>query len=105
MRLVPLCLSLLCLLPAHIPASATPACADAALRLNELMAGPARDWDASGTFSSRDDEWVEVVNTGVTSLPLQGFIITDGDSLPRFALSGTLAPGEHRMVTGKESFD
>jgi hypothetical protein len=105
MRLGPMCLCLLLSLPAHLPASATPACADAALRLNEFVAGPARDWDGSGAFSSRDDEWIEVVNAGVTSLPLEGFIITDGDSLPRFALSGTLAPGGHLMVTGRESFD
>src|SRR6266850_781853 len=99
MRVGPMCLCLLLSLPATFPASATPACADAALRLNEFVAGPARDWDGSGTFSSRDDEWIEVVNAGVTPLPLEGFIITDGDSLPRFALSGTLAAGEHRMVT------
>ncbi len=105
MRLGPLCLCLLFALPAHLPGSSTPACADAALRLNEFMAGPARDWDGSGTFSSRDDEWVEVVNTGATPLALAGFLITDGDSLPRYALSGTLAPGEHLLVTGKQSYD
>jgi hypothetical protein len=84
---------------------APPARADSPLRLNEFMAGPARDWDGSGSFSSRDDEWVEVVNAGAAPLDLAGFIITDGDSLPRFALTGILAPGGHRMVTGKESFD
>src|SRR6267378_3583905 len=41
-----------------------------ALSLNEICAGPAHDWDGSGTFSSRDDEWVEVVNTGATPLEL-----------------------------------
>jgi hypothetical protein len=105
MRLAPLCLCLLVALPAQICAAATPARAAAPLRLNEFMAGPARDWDGSGTFSSRDDEWVEVVNDGATPLPLAGFLITDGDSLPRFALSGTLAPGEHLLVTGKQSYD
>jgi hypothetical protein len=100
-----MCLCLLFALPIHLPAAATPACADAPLRLNELMAGPARDWDGSGTFSSRDDEWIEVVNTGGTSLALTGFLVTDGDSLPRFALSGTLAAGEHLLVTGRQSFE
>jgi len=75
------------------------------LRLNEFCAGPARDWDGSGAFSSRDDEWVEVVNTGSTPLDLTGFYLTDGDSIPRFAFSGTLAAGERRLVFGKESFD
>jgi hypothetical protein len=100
-----MCLCLLFALPAHLPAAATPACADTPLRLNELMAGPARDWDASGTFSSRDDEWIEVVNTGATPIVLGGFFITDGDSLPRYALSGTLAGGEHLLVTGRQAFE
>lgn len=105
MRVAPLCLCLLFVLPTHIPASATPACADAPLKLNEIMAGPARDWDGSGTFSSRDDEWVELVNTGATPLDLDGFFLTDGDSIPRLALSGTLAAGARRVVTGAESYD
>lgn len=84
---------------------AAPACADSPLRLNEVLAGPARDWDGSGAFSSRDDEWVEVVNTGATPLTLDGFIVTDGDSIPRFALSGTLAAGARRVIFGRESYD
>lgn len=75
------------------------------LRLNEFCAGPTRDWDGSGAFSSRDDEWVEVVNTGSTSLDLTGFYLTDGDTIPRFAFSGILGAGERRLVFGKESFD
>lgn len=105
MRVAPLCLCLLFTLPVHFPAAATPACADAPLRLNEIMAGPARDWDGSGTFSSRDDEWIEVVNTGATPLPLAGFLVTDGDSLPRYALSGTLGAGQRLFVSGRQSFE
>ena len=69
------------------------------------MAGPARDWDGSGTFSSRDDEWVEVVNTGAGAIGLSNFLITDGDTIPRFALSGTLAAGERLVIYGKTSYD
>jgi len=105
MRFAPAIITLALLLSPHLPASATPACAATPLKLNEILAGPARDWDGSGAFSSRDDEWVEVVNTGATPLDLGGFLLTDGDSLPRFAFSGTLAPGGHRVVYGKESFD
>jgi hypothetical protein len=105
MRLAPAVLSLVFALPVHIPALATTACADPALKLNEICAGPARDWDGSGVFSSRDDEWVEVVNTGATPLDLVGFLITDGDSIPRFELSGSLDPGAVRVIYGKESFD
>ncbi len=75
------------------------------LLLNEFLAGPARDWDGSGTLSTRDDEWVEVCNTGLAALDLSPFLITDGDHLPRYAFSGTLGPGERRLVFGKESYD
>ncbi len=103
MRLAPLCLCLLFALPIHIPAAATPACADGPLRLNEFMAGPARDWDGSGVFSSRDDEWIEFVNTGVTSLDLSGYLITDRDSIPRLALAGLVEAGGHLLVTGGQA--
>src|SRR5262245_21349322 len=83
---------------------ARPACA-ASLRINEILAGPARDWDGSGTFSSRDDEWVEIVNAGGSSVDLSAFLITDADSIPRMALSGVLAPGERRLILGKDSYD
>ena len=77
----------------------------ATLQINEVLAGPARDWDGSGVLSTRDDEWVELRNASAGTIDLAGFIITDGDSIPRFALSGMLAPGEHRVVFGKESYD
>src|SRR5256885_13355400 len=105
MRLAPLSLCLMLTLPAHLPALATPACAQSSLRLNEIMAGPARDWDGSGLFSSRDDEWVEVVNVGLETLDLAGWLLTDGDVIPRYALAGPLAPGERRLVFGKDSYD
>ncbi len=105
MRLAPLALGLLLAIPAHLPACATTACADAPLRLNEILAGPARDWDGSGTFSSRDDEWVEIVNTGASPLTLDGFFITDGDSIPRYALAGSLGAGEFLRVTGRQAYD
>ena len=95
------CLAL-ALLP-HLPAAS--ACADSPLRLNEIMAGPARDWDGSGTFSSRDDEWVEVANTGATTIDLSSFLITDGDSIPRYAFTGTLAAGARLVIYGKNSWD
>lgn len=77
----------------------------ATLEVNEILAGPARDWDGSGTFSSRDDEWVEVRNAGVVPLDLGGWFITDGDSIPRMALSGTLGAGARLVVYGRTSYD
>ena len=75
------------------------------LVLNEFMAGPARDWDGTGTFSSRDDEWVEVRNPDPGTLDLTGYLLSDGDSIPRFAFSGTLGPQQRLLVFGRQSYD
>ena len=80
-----------------------PAQAAPDVRISEFMAGPARDWDGSGTFSSRDDEWVEIVNGGAVTADLAPYFLTDGDSIPRFAFTGTLAPGAVVLVTGSAS--
>jgi hypothetical protein len=70
------------------------------LRLNEILAGPARDWDGDGLYDSKSDEWVEVQNAGTGAVLLDEYRIADADRTVRFALSGTLAPGEVRLVTG-----
>ena len=87
------------------PSAASAPTPGSGLRINEFLAGPARDWDGSGVFSSRDDEWVEVLNAGSVSLDLTGYVLTDGDKIPRYAFSGTLAAGEHLVVYGKTSYD
>jgi len=86
------------------PAVASPASLPD-VRLNEILAGPARDWDGSGAFSSRDDEWIEILNAGAGVADLSSFFVTDGDTLPRYAFGGTLAPGAVLLVTGKMSYD
>jgi len=73
------------------------------VRLSEILAGPGRDWDGNGTFSSRDDEWFEIVNGGASTVDLSSWFMTDGDSIPRFGFSGTLAPGATLLVTGAAS--
>jgi hypothetical protein len=83
---------------------AAPSTTASALKLNEFLAGPARDWDGDGTVSTRDDEWIELVNTGAVALDLSSFYFTDGDSVPRFAFSGSIAPGGRRVVFGSESY-
>jgi hypothetical protein len=84
----------------HLPA-ATSGVRRLPLRLNEIMAGPARDWDGSGHFSSRDDEWVEVVNTG--GAPLDSALPDHSTATPspRYAFSGTLAAGAHLVISAR----
>jgi len=82
----------------HAPAAAAPD-----VRLSEILAGPARDWDGNGVFSSRDDEWIELVNGGTAPADLTPYFVTDGDSIPRFGFTGTLAPGTVLLVTGAMS--
>ena len=106
-----LCLALLTLAP---PALATPArrpqpistpATVSPLVLNEILAGPARDWDGNGLFSSRDDEWVEILNIDAAPLDLPGWLITDGDQIPRYGLSGNLAPGRRRVIFGSDAYN
>jgi len=80
-----------------------PAVAAPDVRISEFLAGPARDWDGNGTFSSRDDEWIEIVNGGAATADLTPYFMTDGDSIPRFGFTGTLAPGAVVLVTGSAS--
>jgi hypothetical protein len=103
MRIAPVVFALALVSSFLSPPAASPV--SASLALNEFLAGPARDWDGSGAYSSRDDEWVEVINPGPGPLDLAGYFITDGDSIPRFAFTGTLAPGARQVVFGKQSYD
>jgi len=75
------------------------------LELNEILAGPARDWDGDGIFDARADEWVEVANRTAAPIDLSPYRLSDADSTIRFGFSGTLAPGAVLLVTGKMSED
>jgi hypothetical protein len=88
-----------------VAAASSPVAAAPDLRLSEFMAAPASDWDGNGVFSSRDDEWVEIVNGGAVPVDLADWFVTDGDSIPRYAFTGTLAPGAVLLVTGGMSVD
>jgi len=70
------------------------------LRLNEILAGPARDWDGDGIYDSKGDEWLEVQNVGPVALAADEYRITDADRTVRMALEGTLGPGEVKLVLG-----
>ncbi len=78
---------------------------EAQILLNEFMADPARDWDGDGEYNYRDDEWVEIINTGSKAVDLSGYMISDGvDGYSwRYAFLGTLAPGAVTVVYGSDS--
>jgi len=73
--------------------------------INEYMPDPARDWDGDGEYNYRDDEWVEIVNMGDTSVDLDGLLLRDGDEqvLWRYGFSGELAAGAAMAVFGSDA--
>jgi hypothetical protein len=77
----------------------------AQLAINEIMADPARDWDGDGALSSRDDEWVEIINLGKAAVDLAGYRLSDGEGRPvwRYGFSGVLEAGALRIVYGSDS--
>jgi|AMFO01.1.fsa_nt_gi hypothetical protein len=73
------------------------------LVLNEIMADPASDWDGDGIYDYRDDEWVEVYNTGPETVDLSGFLLGDDQGLLTYGFQGSLGPGETLVVYGSQS--
>lgn len=76
----------------------------AQIKLNEILADPARDWDGDGAVNSKLDEWVEIVNDGTAAVDLGAYRITDQSAGKefRFSLSGTIEAGETRVFYGNE---
>jgi hypothetical protein len=76
----------------------------AQIRLNEILADPASDWNGDGEINSKTDEWVEIINTGSSGIDLSNLRLGDvsGGYNWRFAFSGSLEPGEILVVYGSE---
>lgn len=74
------------------------------VKLNEILADPNSDWDGDGQVTSKEDEWVEVMNIGSSTVDLSAYRITDESAGTdfRFALSGMLAPGEVKVFFGSD---
>lgn len=74
----------------------------AQVRLNEILADPDSDWDGDSITDSKADEWVEVTNIGGSTINLADYRLSDLSAATdfRFALSGTLAPGEMAVFMG-----
>jgi hypothetical protein len=85
------------------PARAQTAGSD--LVLNEILAGPSRDWSGDGVFDARDDEWIEVRNAGGGVVDLGAYRVSDADSTIRCAFSGMLPPGGVALVTGAAAIE
>jgi hypothetical protein len=74
--------------------------------LNEIMPGPGSDWDGDYEADSKDDEWVEVVNTGSTPCDLGGYHLLNGPArAPVYGFSGTLGPAGFRCVYGSDAVE
>ena len=86
-----------------LTAGAVPAGGDD-IRLNEIMANPASDWDGDGVYQFRDDEWVEIINVGVAPVSLTGYRLANADTIWRYEFSGTLDPGQMKVVYGSQSY-
>ena len=75
------------------------------LALNEVLAGPARDWNGDGAFDARKDEWAEIWNAGAAPLDLGVYRLADGDSTIRYEFSGVLPAGAVALVLGSAAED
>ncbi len=78
--------------------------------LNEIMADPARDWsptDGNNEYHSMQDEWVEIVNAGLSPVDITGWRLRDAvsDSSWRYEFAGVIQPGHLLVVYGNESYD
>jgi hypothetical protein len=76
----------------------------AQVHLNEILADPGKDWNGDGTVDSKLDEWVEIINTGAAPVDLSTYRISDAAAATafRFALTGTLAPGQIKVYFGSD---
>ncbi|MFH1845003.1 MAG: lamin tail domain-containing protein [bacterium] len=75
--------------------------AQGALQLSETMADPASDWNSDGEVHFRDDEYVEVTNTGPDPVDLHEYFVRDalGDDA-HLNLFGVLNAGEVAVFYG-----
>jgi hypothetical protein len=83
----------------------TPSVGLCGLCVNEIMADPATDWDGNGSYSSVDDEWVEIYNAGPGHVDLGEFALSDDAGLWTcgFADGEILSVGEARVIYGSLS--
>jgi hypothetical protein len=77
---------------------------EGAVLISELMADPQSDWNNSGVPNYRDDEWIEVINTGSEAEDLSQYYLRDiTDETPHLQLSGMLEPGATALFFGSDA--
>ncbi len=75
----------------------------AELVISEVLADPNQDWDGDGTVDFRNDEWVEVLNTGTEGVDLSIYWLRDESAYdPDVRLWGFLEPGQVAVFYGSE---
>ena len=80
-----------------------PSAASSQIAINEILGDPARDWDGNGVVDPKGDEWVEIINLGAATVDLQDYWLRDDSSrLPDVGLSGTIGPGEVKVIYGSD---
>ncbi len=77
---------------------------EASIRINEVLPAPSSDWNGDLQFDIRDDEWVEIVNTGDLSLDLSDYMLLNGGGrLPVYGFGGVLDPGDYLAIYGDDA--
>ncbi|NNE43785.1 MAG: lamin tail domain-containing protein [Gemmatimonadetes bacterium] len=75
---------------------------------NEVLPAPGTDWTQNGSYTSSEDEWIELFNSGASPVDVTGWLVTDatgGTASPRMGLTGTMQPGEYLFITGEHASD
>lgn len=76
----------------------------ASLLVNEVLADPASDWNGDEMTHSRDDEWLEIINTSTSPVDLTGLRVASSDTTWRYEFSGMLGPGDVRIIYGSDAY-
>jgi hypothetical protein len=94
------------LLASLVASMLVPTGALASLRLNEVLPAPGSDWTGDLVTDSKQDEWIEITNSGPESVELAAYLLLNGEARARvYGFSGMLAPGEHSAIFGADAVE
>jgi hypothetical protein len=83
----------------------TPSTGFCGLCVNEIMGDPASDWDGDGGYNYRDDEWVELYNSGPGHVDLGEYALSDDGGLWTYGFEDgeVLSVGEAVVIYGSQA--